>query len=196
MKKALWTGFKVFFCVAIFLFIAHFVIVEILAKLWEPLILAITGRPDLVIPLTLLFTAVASAILGFFYSNQKCQNFFKRYLRRIPITGWIMGKEGVPESIKDKPGCLVEFAPGETYFIAALIKEIKFKRNSGKTTELYVLYSPSAPVPVSGFPIIFAKKERVILLKISFLKVYQITASFGDDSPDLLEELAPFVSTD
>jgi uncharacterized membrane protein len=82
---------------------------------------------------------------------------------------------------------LVEFHDG-CYYIAALIGEQKIETSQGDII-LCKLYCPSAPIPWSGLPIIFAKRERVIPLKISFGEVYQITTSFGRTTREVMEEM-------
>ena len=66
---------------------------------------------------------------------------------------------------------------------------VAFRDKNGEMDNLYKLYCPSAPVPWSGLPIVFAKPEQVIMLKISFGEVYAITTSFGRSAPEILEEL-------
>ena len=109
-----------------------------------------------------------------------------RLLGRIPIINWFAGERITPESIKGTRGALVEFYDG-CYFIAAFIGEGKVRTSTGDLL-LCKLYCPSAPIPWSGLPIIFAERKRVIPLKISFAEVYQITTSFGRSTREVMEE--------
>jgi uncharacterized membrane protein len=172
MKKALTTGLLVVLPIGILVFLFKWVMIDFLAVLFRPLILLLFGKEYLVIPLTIVFTVLIIFLVGFLFSWVDIGKLFRR----------------IPKNIQGMPGALVELG-SETYFIAAIIKKVKLKKDRGETTILYVLYGPSAPIPWSGLPIIFAKEEKVIPLKISFGEVYGITTSFGRTTPELLEEL-------
>lgn len=176
------------FSLGILAFIIY-TLLDLLVKLWRPLIISLTGRDYLVIPLTIVFTVLVIALVGFIFSRRKLFDRFSSFWARIPIINWFLGEKRIPQSIHDMPGALVRFSDG-SYYIAALVGNQKFRNKSGELENMYKLYCPSAPVPWSGLPIIFAKQEQVILLKISFGEVYGITTSFGRSAPEILEELS------
>ena len=70
------------------------------------------------------------------------------------------------------------FAP-DNYFLALIIKEIDLQRATGKPEKYYVLYGPSSPLPWSGLAILYVKKEKVIVVKLSYGELYGISGSFG-----------------
>ncbi len=123
------------------------------------------------------------------FSNKQARAVFGKFAIRLPIIGWIFGEGRVPQSVHDMPGALVRFSEG-SYYIAALVGRQKFVSKSGELENMYKMYCPSAPVPWSGLPIIFARPEHVIILKLSFGEVYGITTSFGKSAPETLEEIA------
>lgn len=176
MKKILTTGLTIVLPITILIFLFKWVIVDFLAKLSGPLILFWFGKDYLVIPLTVIFTFLLILLVGFLFSRSKISSAVGRIFRRIP------------KDIQEMPGALVEFG-SDVYFISAIIKETELKKGSGEIEKLYVLYGPSSPIPWTGLPIIFAKKEQVIRLKISFRELYGIVTSFGRTTPELLEEL-------
>lgn len=61
--------------------------------------------------------------------------------------------------------------------------------------ELIKGYAPSSPLPWSGFPPIFARKDRVILLNLTFAEIAKIVTSFGKNSPEIMEYLTLNYST-
>ncbi len=80
-------------------------------------------------------------------------------------------------------------SPG-TYFLAAIVTKVKFKKKDGSIQNLYVLFSLYSPFPWSGLPIVFAK-ENVIAINISYRELYSITVSMGRNTPEVLEEEIP-----
>lgn len=190
--KVFKSGAKATIVVAIVWFIVRFVTVEFLAPLWKPLISAWWEKPSwflsalLMIGFALLTVIILGLIVEGVQRNEGTRRAFKKVLGKTPFLKFFVV---TPEDMKDKPACLVEFAPGGTYFIAALIKEIKLKRVFGETVGLCILYAPGVPLPMSGFPIIFALRKRVIPLKLSFGAVYRMTTSFGSETPEVIEEL-------
>ena len=188
MKGIMTRGALIFFSLGILAFIIY-TLLDLLVKLWRPLIISLTGRDYLVIPLAIVFTVLVIALIGFIFSRRRLFDRFSSFWARIPIINWFLGEKRIPQSIHDMPGALVRFSDG-SYYIAALVGNQKFRNKSGELENMYKLYCPSAPVPWSGLPIIFAKREQVILLKISFGEVYGITTSFGRSAPEILEELS------
>ncbi len=182
------TGTLIVFSLGIIAFLIY-TLLDCLVSLWKPLIISLTGQAYLAIPLTILFTVLLIAFAGFVFSRRKFFDRFSGLAARIPVINWFLGEKRIPQSIHDMPGALVRFSTG-SYYIAALVGNQKFKNKSGELQNMYKLYCPSAPVPWSGLPIIFAKREHVILLKLSFGEVYGITTSFGRSAPEILEELS------
>ena len=172
MKKILTTGTLVVLSIGIIVFMGKLVVIDFLAVLSRPLILALFGKEHLVIPSTIVLTILIIILVGFLFSRE----FFAKFLR------------SVPRGVERNRSCLVMFGP-EAFYIAAIIKEITFKRLSGDTKKYYILYCPSSPIPWSGLPIIFVEEKNVVLLNLSLRDIYNITASFGKNTPDVLEEL-------
>ena len=181
-------GVLIVFSLGILAFIVY-TLLDFLVKLWRPLIISLTGREYLVTPLAIVFTILLIALVGFIFSRRNLFDRFSSLWARIPVVNWFLGEKRIPQSIHDMPGALVRFSDG-SYYIAALVGNQKFKNKNGELEHMYKLYCPSAPVPWSGLPIIFAKREQVILLKISFGEVYGITTSFGRSAPEIMEELS------
>ncbi|HEY49143.1 MAG TPA: hypothetical protein G4O13_03775 [Dehalococcoidia bacterium] len=185
MKRILIRGTAIVFSVGVLAFIVYYVL-DFLIKLWKPMIMAMFDREYLVTPLTIVFTILLVILVGFLFTHKRVVN----RLRKFPVINWLSGEgKKIPQTIHDMPGALVKFSEG-SYYIAALVGHQKFTDKDGETEVMYKLYCPSAPVPWSGLPIIFAKKEQVIPLKISFGEVYGITTSFGRSAPEILEELS------
>jgi hypothetical protein len=160
-------GFIVFLLVGIIYFFGKLIIYDLLVPIFRPLIVSIIGRGDLylVVLLTIAFTILVIFVVGL-----------------IPF-----GKLFRRQNIEKSHGAFVIIDSG-TYFIAAIIKKVRFKKIDGKMQGLYVLFSPYSPFPWSGLPIIFAKEENVIPLKVSYRELYSITASLGTNTPEVLEE--------
>jgi len=188
LKDIMARGALIVFSLGILAFIVY-TLLDLLVQLWEPLIESITRREYLLIPLTIVFTILLTAVVGFIFSRRKLFDRFSWLAARIPVINWFFGEKRIPSSVHDMPGALVRFSEG-SYYIAALVGNQKFRNREGEIENLYKLYCPSAPVPWSGLPIIFARPEHVILLNLSFGEVYGITTSFGRSAPDILEELS------
>lgn len=178
MKKNFMTGFLAVFSIGIIGFIGKMVVYDFLAPFFRPLVLLLFGRDDayLVIILTIVFTIVIMFLVGLVLSRV----FFQR------IINWILKK--VIKDIEKGNGALVEKAPG-VHDLAIFIKEIKFKRLTGLIENRCILFAPYAPIPASGMPIIFAKKEKVIRLTMSYRELYNTISSFGKNAPEIIEEL-------
>lgn len=187
MKGIMATGTLIVFSLGIIALLIY-TLLDFLVRLWKPLIVSLTGRESLAIPLTIVFSLLLIAFAGFVFSRRRSFDRFSGFAARIPVINWFLGEKRIPQSIHDMPGALVRFSNG-SYYIAALVGNQKFRNKSGEMQNMYKLYCPSAPVPWSGLPIIFAKREHVILLKLSFGEVYGITTSFGRSAPEVLEEL-------
>jgi uncharacterized membrane protein len=176
VRKLITTGLIAVFLVGIVYFFFRVLIVDALTPIFRPLIVHLTDREYLVIPLTIVFTLVLVFIAGAIFTRIKFTAIFNRYLRRVP------------KDLEKGRGALVSLAP-DTFFLAMIIKEISFQRANGKLEKFYVLYGPSSPLPWSGLPILFVKKEKVVPLRISYGELYSITGSFGGTTPELLTEL-------
>ena len=149
--------------IGIIIFVSRVIIVDVLPSIFGPLILLLLRKDYLVIPLSLIFTLFIIFLLGFLVS-------------RIDL------KKLLIKNIEKKQGALYKDD------IAAIVKEIEFKKANQEVEKRYVIYRPFTPIPWSGF-LSIAKEEEVILLKISYLELYNIVASFGKNVPDVLEEL-------
>lgn len=196
MKNSIGRATLIVFSVGILAFIIYYVI-GFLVTLWDPVISLLDDEYDsehyVTIPLAIILSLSFVFIVTLILSRERHFKIFSRLLARVPLVNWFLGEGKIPEGINDMPGALVRFNEGG-YYIAALIGDQKFLNKMGKVENMYKLYCPSAPIPWSGLPIIFAKHETVILLKISFGDVYRITTSFGRGTPDILEELSVGVS--
>lgn len=170
MKRVLATGVVFVLSLGILILVLKLVF-SFLISIFRPFILYCFKNDHLVIPLTILFTFMIILIFGLIFSRIDIGRIFR----------------GMPNFVKSMPGALVELNSG-TYFIAAIIKKVKLEKE-GSYTEMYVLYTPSTPIPWTGLPIIVAEKEKVIILNISFGEVYGIASSFGRITPDLLNKL-------
>ncbi len=172
MRGIFTKGFIVFLLVGVVYFFGKLLIYDLLVPIFRPLIVSLISRDDayLVVILTVVFTILAIFIIGLIP--------FGRLFRR--------------KSIEKSHGAFVVISPG-TYFIAAIVAKVKFKKVNRKLQTLYVLFSPYSPFPWSGLPIIFVKEEKVIPLKISYRELYSITASLGRNTPEVLEEEIPKV---
>ncbi|MDD3399946.1 MAG: hypothetical protein WC919_04520 [Candidatus Paceibacterota bacterium] len=178
MKKVIATGIGVVFLVGIIMLFVKLVFLDMLFPLFKPFVLLIFGpeKSFLVVPVALFMTTLIILLAGFLFSRDCAKKFLTRAVRKVP------------QGIESSRGALVKLADG-SYLIAAKIKKIKIGRMDGGTDDYYILYSPSSPIPWGGLPIIFAKKENVILLKLSFREIYMIAASFGQSTPRVISEL-------
>ena len=170
MRKIFAKGFLSLLLVGVIYFFGKVLVYDLLVPIFRPLITSVIGIEDeyLVIILTVAFTIVVIFILGL-----------------IPF-GVVFKRRGIERS----HGAFVMINPG-TYFIAAIVTRVRFKKIGGRTQALYVLFSPYSPFPWSGLPVIFAKEENVIPLKISYRELYSITVSLGRNTPEVLEEEIP-----
>lgn len=170
MRRIFIKGFLSLLLVGVVYFFGKVLIYDLLVPIFRPLIMSLMGVENeyLVIILTVVFTILVIFIVGL-----------------IPF-GAVLKRRGIEKS----HGAFVMINPG-TYFIAAIITKVRFKKIDRRVQTLYVLFSPYSPFPWSGLPIIFAKKENVIPLKISYRELYSITASLGRNTPGVLEEEIP-----
>jgi uncharacterized membrane protein len=134
------------------------------------------------------FTLIIVFIIGFIFTRPKILAFLRKAFKTVSLIQMLKGSSSRAHvSINEKPGALVKFTDG-SYYLAAIAGKRKFRDRCGDIVDMYILYSPSSPVPWSGLPVIFAKKENVIPLNLSFAQVYSITTSFGRNAPAIIEE--------
>lgn len=176
MRKIVTTGLVAIFLIGIFYFFFRVLIVDILTPLFNPILVHITDNDYVKVPLAIVFTAIVVVVLGWILTRFRLQGLYDRYFRRVP------------KNLERARGALVMLAP-DTYFLALIIKEIDLQRLIGKPEKYYVLYGPSSPLPWSGLPILYVKKERVVVVKLSYGELYGISGSFGGTTPALLQEL-------
>ena len=181
MKAIMARGAFIVFSVGILTAIIYYML-DLLTRLFEPLVMPWLGIKYLVTPLIIVFVLLLIFIVGFVFTRRILFDRLGKPISKVPIINWFFGERRIPQTINDMPGALVRFADG-SYYIAALVGEQKFKNKRGDIELMYKLYCPSAPVPWSGLPIIFAKQEHVIPLKISFREVYGITTCLLYTSP-------------
>lgn len=176
MKKILANGVLAILTIGVFIFLVKLIVIDFLVGLFSPLILLLPVPNYLVIPLSLIFLFITILLTGVLFSQPKIKQLFKLVLRqKIPDMG-------------NKRGALVQLDSG-VWMIAVVIGATILERPDGEKEEMYVLYSPSVPIPWGGMPVILARKEMVIFLDLSFFQVYEATVSFGRNIPDLLREL-------
>jgi uncharacterized membrane protein len=187
MKGMFIRGALIIFSLGVITFLLYFIL-DFITKLFRPAFKPLVGEDYLVTIMGVAAILFLIWAVGFIFSPQNLTGRWGRFWGRIPVVNWFMGEKRIPQSVHDMPGALVKFSDG-SYYIAALIGEQKFRDKSGETHKMYRLYCPSAPVPWSGLPLIFARSDQVILLKLSFAEIYGITTSFGRTTPELLEEL-------
>ena len=170
MRRIFIKGILSFLLVGVIYFFGKVIVYDLLVPIFRPLIVSLIGVENeyLVVILTLVFTILVIFVVGL-----------------IPF-GVVFKRKGIEKS----HGAFVIINPG-TYFIAAIITKVRFKKTDRRMQTLYVLFSPYSPFPWSGLPIIFAKEENVIPLKISYRELYSITASLGRNTPEILEEEIP-----
>jgi uncharacterized membrane protein len=176
VRKILTTGLIAVFLIGIVYFFFRVLVLDIITPLFNPILVHVTDKDYFQIPLAIIFTAIVVMIIGWILTKFHLQNIYDRYLRRVPI------------NLERARGALVMLGP-DTYFLALIIKEINLQRLTGKPEKYYVLYGPSSPLPWSGLPILYVKKDRVIVVKLSYGELYGISGSFGGTTPQLLEEL-------
>lgn len=168
-------GFMAAMFVGVIYLFGKIIVYDLLVPIFRPGIVSLIGRTDeyLIIILTVVFTIIIIFLMGLIP--------FGRLVKR--------------KAIERSHGAFVIINPG-TYFLAAIVARVGFKKADGRSQKLYVLFSPYAPFPWSGLPIIFAKEENVIPIKISFRELYSITVSLGRNTPSFLEEEMPRVLED
>jgi uncharacterized membrane protein len=176
MKKILLTGLLACFLIGIAYFFFRFLIVDVLAAIFRSLILALTNREFLVVPLTLVFTVVVALIVGLVVTRINFQEIYTHYFHKVP------------KDLEKGRGALVMFAPG-AFYLGIIIKETHFRRPNGNMEKYYVLYCPSTPLPWSGLPVIYVEQKKVIPLKLSFGELYSLIGSFGANTPNVLCDL-------
>lgn len=167
MRKIFIRGLLSLFLVGVIYFFSKILVYDFLVTIFRPFIRSTIGIENeyLVIILTVVFTILVIFIVGL-----------------IPF-GVVFKRKGIEKS----HGAFVTINPG-TYFIAAIVTKVKFKKIDKSMQILYVLFSPYSPFPWSGLPIIFAKEENVIPLNISYRELYSITVSLGRNTPEVLVE--------
>jgi hypothetical protein len=172
MRKVFIKGFLSVLLIGVIFFLGKVVIYDFLVSIFRPFIRSTIGIEEeyLVVILTIVFTLLVVFIVGL-----------------IPF-GALFKRKGIEKS----HGAFVIISPG-TYFLAAIITKINFKKIDKSIQTLYVLFSPYSPFPWSGLPIIFAKEENVIALNISYRELYSITVSLGRNTPEVLEEEIPVI---
>lgn len=173
MRRMLLSGLVACFLIGIAFFFFRFLILDVLAPIFRPLILDLTGQQYLVVPLTLVFTFIVILIVGFAITRIKLQNIYTRYFHKIP------------KDLEKGRGALVMFGPG-AYFLGIIIKETNIRQPAGNLEKYYVLYCPSTPLPWSGLPVIYVEQQKVIPLKFSFVELYGLSGSFGVNSPTIM----------
>jgi len=171
------SGLIICFLIGILVFFFKFLLVDVLSPVFRPVVLYLFAAEYLVVPLTIVFTLCIVLIVGGVSAKINFQNLVNKYIIRR-----------VPSEIEKGHGALVEFGP-EAYYLAVMMKEVSFKRINGETEKYCVLFCPSTPLPWSGLPVIYARKEKVIPLKLSYSELYSIFGSFGASAPDSLHEL-------
>lgn len=171
------SGLIICFLIGILVFFFKFLLVDVLSPVFRPIVLHLFGEEYLVIPLTIVFTLCIVLIVGAVSSKINFQYLINKYIIRR-----------VPSEVEKGHGALVEFGEG-SYYLAVMMKEVNFKRANGEIEKYSVLFCPSTPLPWSGLPVIYAKKEKVIPLKLSYSELYSIFGSFGATAPESLHEL-------
>jgi uncharacterized membrane protein len=176
MRKVLISGLFASFLIGIIYFFLRYLVVDILDPLFKPLISRVTSNEILEILLDLVLAVIAIFIIGQITTRIKFQDIYNKYFRRVPI------------NLEKGRGALVSISPG-AYFLAIIIKEITIKKTSGELISYYVLYAPSTPIPMSGLPVIYVEKSKVMPVQLSYGEIYSIFGSFGASSPVSISEL-------
>jgi uncharacterized membrane protein len=93
-------------------------------------------------------------------------------------------------SIKGKRAVLVG-SGGDIKYLALFMGETDIVKIDGTKEKNYILYAPSTPMPVSGFPVIFVPKNSVTLTftNLSLADVSSILTSFGLNCPKEIKEI-------
>jgi len=181
MRKAFISGLFAVILIGIIYFFLKYLIVDILDPLFKPLISIVTNNEILELVLDVVFAAIGIFIIGQITSRIKFQEIYTKYFRRVPI------------NLEKGRGALVSIGP-EAYFLAIITKEVTLKRANGESVQYCVLYAPSTPIPVSGLPVIYVEKSKVIPVQLSYGEIYGIFASFGASSPVSISELKAEIS--
>jgi hypothetical protein len=170
MRNIFYKGFLSVFLVGVIFFFGKVVIYDFLVGIFRPIIKSTLGitQEYLIVILTVVLIILIMFVAGL-----------------IPF-GMLFKRKGIEKS----HGAFILISPG-TYFLAAIITKVKFKKADGSMQTLYVLFSPYSPFPWSGLPIIFAREENVIAVNISYRELYSITVSLGRNTPEVLEEEIP-----
>jgi uncharacterized membrane protein len=187
MRAILLKGTVIVFSAGVIAFIVYFVL-DFLTDFWGLAFRPLVEQEYLLTLIAIAMTLLLVAVVGFIFSRENLLSGRGGFLGRVPLINWFAGEKKMPQTVQEMPGALVRFSEG-SFYIAAIVGDQKFLNKNGEIEMMYKLYCPSAPVPWSGLPLIFAKAEHVILLKLSFAEIYGITTSFGRASPDILEEL-------
>jgi uncharacterized membrane protein len=176
MRKIFLSGLLACFLIGLLFFFFKFIVVDVLAALFRPLIIHMFDNESLVIPLSIVFSLAMFMVVGAIVTRIKYRDLFNKYLHKVP------------ENLQKGRGALVLLGP-DTYFLALIIKETTFMQANGVAEKYYVLYGPSTPLPWSGLPVLFAPKDKVRPLKLSYAEIYSMLGSFGGNTPDLLVEM-------
>ena len=170
MRNIFFKGFLSVFLVGVIVFFGKVVIYDFLVGIFRPIIRSTFGIDEeyLIVILTVVIIIIIIFLAGL-----------------IPF-GLLFKRKGIEKS----HGAFILISPG-TYFLAAIVSKVKFKKADGSLQTLYVLFSPYSPFPWSGLPIVFAKEENVIAINISYRELYSITVSLGRHTPEVLEEEMP-----
>lgn len=170
MRNIFIKGFLSVFLIGVIFFFGKVVIYDFLVGIFRPFIRSTIGIEEeyLIVILTIVFTILVIFLVGL-----------------IPFGALFRRK-----SIEKSHGAFIIISPG-TYFLAAIITKVRFKKKDGSMQTLYVLFSPYSPFPWSGLPIVFAKEENVIAINVSYRELYSITVSLGRNTPEVLEEEIP-----
>jgi hypothetical protein len=170
MRNIFFKGFLSVFLVGVIVFFGKVVIYDFLVGIFRPIIRSTFGIDEeyLIVILSVVIIIIIIFLAGL-----------------IPF-GLLFKRKGIEKS----HGAFILISPG-TYFLAAIVSKVKFKKADGSLQTLYVLFSPYSPFPWSGLPIVFAKEENVIAVNISYRELYSITVSLGRNTPEVLEEEIP-----
>ena len=170
MRNIFIKGFLLVLLIGVIFFFGKVIIYDFLVGIFRPFIRSTIGIEEdyLIVIMTIAFTLLVIFVVGL-----------------IPFGALFKRK-----SIEKSHGAFILISPG-TYFLAAIITKVRFKKKDGNMQTLYVLFSPYSPFPWSGLPIVFAKEENVIAINISYRELYSITVSLGRHTPEVLEEEIP-----
>lgn len=160
MKKVFATGLLVVLSLGILCYLLKLLVIDILPSFFRPLISRLGGPETWVVPLSLVATFILIWLIGFLFSQVKFRKIIDKILNKT-----------VPGDIERKRGALVKLCPEGACFIGAITNEVKLKEN-GTIKKQYVLFCPSAPIPMTGWPIVVADEKLVTPLKISYHELY------------------------